>query len=54
VELEKLGFTVKSSITKDVTILVNESGRETTKTQKAKQSGIIIVTDLKQFIGDIN
>ena len=53
-ELEQLGFTVKSSMTKDVTILVNESGRETSKTQKARESGITIVTDLKKFIGDIN
>ena len=54
VELEKLGFIVKSSITKDVTILVNESGRETTKTLKARESGSTSVTDLKKFIGDIN
>lgn len=54
VELEQLGYTVKSSITKDVTILVNESGRETSKTQKARESGVIIVTDLKKFIGEIN
>lgn len=53
-ELEALGFVVKSSITKDVTILVNESGRETSKTQKARESGITIVTDLKKYIGDIN
>lgn len=53
-QLEQLGFTVKSSITKDVTILVNESGKETSKTQKARESGITIVTDLKKFIGDIN
>lgn len=53
-ELEQLGFTVKSSMTKDVTILVNESGKETSKTQKARESGITIVTDLKKFIGDIN
>lgn len=53
-ELEQLGFTVKSSLTKDVTILVNESGKETSKTQKARESGITIVTDLKKFIGDIN
>ena len=54
VELEKLGFVVKGTITKDVTILVNESGRETSKTQKARESGITIVTDLRKFIGDIN
>lgn len=52
--LESLGFVVKSSITKDVTILVNESGRETSKTLKARESGITIVNDLKKFIGDIN
>lgn len=52
--LESLGYTVKSSITKDVTILVNEEGRETSKTQKARESGILIVTDLKSFIGDNN
>lgn len=53
VELERLGYVVKSSMTKDVTILVNESGRETSKTQKARDSGVLIVTDLKKFIGDI-
>lgn len=54
VELERLGFTVKSSITKDVTILVNESGKETTKTQKARESGVIVITDLNQFITENN
>lgn len=53
-ELEKLGFIVKSSITKDVTILVNESGKDTTKTLKAKESGIIVITDLKTFITENN
>jgi len=53
-ELEKLGYIVKSSITKDVTILVNESGKETTKTQKARDSGVIVVTDLNQFIMENN
>lgn len=50
--LEELGYTVKSSLTKDVTVLVNESGAETSKTQKARESGVLIVTDLKSFIGD--
>lgn len=54
IELEQLGFTVKTSITKDVTLLVNESGRETAKTQKARDSGITIITDLKKFIGEFN
>lgn len=53
-DLERLGFTVKSSLTKDVTILVNESGKETSKTQKARESGVQIVTNLNEFIGDIN
>lgn len=53
-ELERLGFTVKSSLTKDVTILVNESGKETSKTQKARESGVKIVTNLIEFIGDIS
>lgn len=54
VELEKLGFIVKSSITKDVTILVNESGKETAKTLKARESGVIVVTNLTQFITENN
>jgi NAD-dependent DNA ligase len=54
VELERLGYIVKSTITKDVTILVNESGKETTKTQKARESGVIVITDLNQFITENN
>ena len=54
VELEKLGFIVKSTITKDVTILVNESGKETTKTQKARESGVIVISDLTKFITENN
>ena len=50
--LESKGYTVKDTMTKEVTILVNESGRETDKTQKARASGVEIVTNLKDFIGD--
>lgn len=50
--LEELGYTVKSSVTKDVTILINEGGVESAKTLKARESGITIVTNLKDFIGD--
>ena len=50
--LEELGYKIKDSLTKDVTILVNESGRETDKTLKARNSGITIVENLKEFIGD--
>ena len=49
-ELEARGYTVKSSITKDVTILVNEGGDESAKTVKARDSGITIVTNLKQYL----
>lgn len=51
--LEELGFIVKDSLTKDVTILVNESGKITAKTQKAIDSGIVLVEDLRKFTGDI-
>lgn len=50
--LEAAGYTVKASLTKDVTILVNESGVETEKTKKAGQSGVTIVTNLKEFLGE--
>lgn len=50
VELERLGYIVKSSMTKDVTILVNESGKETAKTQKARESGILVVENLKTYL----
>lgn len=48
--LEERGYVVKDSVTKDVTILVNESGRETDKTKKAKASGVTIVTNLKDYL----
>lgn len=51
--LEDLGYTVKDSLTKDVSILVNESGRETDKTLKARESGILIINNLKTFIGEL-
>jgi len=50
--LQKLGYTVKSSVTKDVTILINESGIESAKTKRARDAGITIVTNLKDFIGE--
>jgi NAD-dependent DNA ligase len=54
VELERLGYIVKSTVTKEVTILVNESGKETAKTQKARDSGVLIVENLRQFITENN
>lgn len=50
--LEQQGYTIKSSLTKDVTILVNESGVESAKTKKARESGITIVTDLFEILGE--
>ena len=52
--LENLGFVVKDSLTKEVSILVNESGKETTKTQKAVNDGIQIVTNLKEYMENLN
>ena len=47
--LETMGYLVKSSLTKDVTILVNESGIESAKTQAARDKGVIIITNLKEI-----
>jgi len=48
--LSEAGFIVKPNLTKDVTILVNESGIESSKTKQASQSGITIITDLQSFL----
>jgi DNA ligase (NAD+) len=51
--LNAAGYEVKSSITKDVTILVNESGVESAKTKKARESGVQIVSNLTEFLGEV-
>ena len=48
--LVKKGDLVKSSLTKDVTILVNESGIESAKIKKAEQMGITINQNLTELI----
>jgi len=48
--LIKNGYLVKDNLTKDVTILVNESGIERTKTKKAEEMGITINQNLKELI----
>ena len=48
--LISLGYEVKSSLTKDVTLLVNESGIESAKTKQARESGVYIVTNLKSYL----
>ena len=50
--LEGLGYLTKSSLTKNVTHLVNESGVESAKTKKARESGVEIITNLLDFIGE--
>lgn len=51
-KLRALGYEVKDSLTKQVTILVNESGIESAKTKQARESGVVIITDLLSFIGE--
>ena len=51
-KLQELGYAVKTSLTKDVTILVNESGVESAKTKKARDAGVQIITNLLDFIGE--
>lgn len=50
--LASKGYSVKSGLTREVTILVNESGVESAKTKKARESGITIVNDLFQLLGE--
>ena len=50
--LSKHGYTIKDSVTKDVTILVYEGGIESQKTQKARESGVTIVENLVDFLGE--
>jgi len=52
--LTRKGYIVKNSLTKDVSILVNESGIESAKTRQAQQRGIKIITNLLDFIGESN
>lgn len=48
--LEQLGYAVKSSLTKDVNLLVNESGVDTAKTLKFADTGGLIITNLKEYL----
>lgn len=51
--LESAGYTVKDSITKDVTILINESGKSSAKTEQALKNGVSVITNIKQLTGDL-
>lgn len=48
--LESYGYVVKSSLTKECTHLINESGIESAKTQTARDRGVLIVTNIKHLI----
>lgn len=48
--LESLGYIVRDSLTKDVTILINESGVETAKTIKAANNGVIVINNLNNLM----
>ena len=50
--LSYAGYVVKSSLTKDVIFLVNESGIESAKTKEARERGITIISSLNEWIGD--
>ena len=50
--LSEHGFVVKSSLTKDVTHLVNESGIESAKTRTARDRGVNIITNLQHLLED--
>ena len=48
--LNQYGFEVKSSLTKECTHLINESGIESAKTQTARDRGVIIISNIKHLI----
>ena len=48
--LAVLGYKVRERLVKDVTILVNESGIESSKTKQARDSGVEIITDLQSYL----
>ena len=50
--LEEKGYIVKDSLTKDVTLLVIESGIESAKTKQARETGVPITENLKEILGD--
>jgi len=52
--LEQHGYVVKSSLTKDCTHLINESGIESAKTQTALERGVIIINNINLLIGEKN
>jgi len=52
--LQTAGYEVKSSLTKDVSILINESGIESAKTKQARESGKTIITNIMDILENVN
>lgn len=50
IKLESIGYKVVDTLTKAVTILVDESGKGSLKRTTAEERGLKIITDLSQFI----
>ena len=48
--LTKKGYRVVSSVTKEVSILINESGVESSKTRKARDRGVSVVTNINNLL----
>jgi len=48
--LEQAGYTVKSSLTNAVTLLINESGIESAKTINAESKGVRVITNIKHLL----
>lgn len=48
--LEAKGFVITESVTKSTKYLVNESGVESAKTEKARANGTIIVNNIKELL----
>ena len=50
--LQKEGYVVKENFSRTINFLVNESGIASSKTKKAEELGITIITDINELIGD--
>ena len=50
--LQKKGYVVKENLSKGTDFLVNESGIASSKTKKATEMGITVITEINELIGD--
>ena len=50
--LQKKGYVVKENFSRTIDFLVNESGIASSKTKKAEELEITIITDINELIGD--